>query len=83
MTNGIAAPPALPSGGARAEPCVPRGVRSGDPAPLVGSLDQAVGLAWAALARGYPVACPVCDGVMRPQPDSSAARCESCGSALS
>ena len=47
------------------------------------TLEQSMGMAWAALARGYPVACPVCDGAMHPQPDRAAARCSSCGSELS
>ena len=47
------------------------------------TLDEVVSSAWAALAWGAPAACPVCDGAMTPQPESSAARCRDCGTALS
>jgi DnaJ-class molecular chaperone len=55
-----------------------RALESGDPL----TLDEAVSSAWAALSWGAPAACPVCDGRLVPQPDSNAARCRDCGSAL-
>ena len=47
------------------------------------TLDAVISSAWAGLSGGAPVACPVCDGTMRPRPDSNAAACSGCGSELS
>jgi hypothetical protein len=47
------------------------------------TLDALISCAWAGLSGGAPVACPVCDGAMRPQPDSAAAACAACGAELS
>jgi hypothetical protein len=47
------------------------------------TLDAMISSAWAGLAWGAPVACPACDGLMRPEPDSNAARCRDCGATLS
>jgi DnaJ-class molecular chaperone len=46
------------------------------------TLDELVSGAWAAIGAGFPAACPVCDGPMRPEP-AGPAPCENCGAELS
>jgi len=50
------------------------------------TLEQLVSRAWEGLARRETVLCPVCSGVLRPQPGAGAApvegRCEGCGTTL-
>jgi hypothetical protein len=84
MTAGISTPLPASSGSARAEHCADPCVLDSDPELRGGpTLNEVVSSAWAALSWGAPAACPVCDGRLVPQPDSNAARCRDCGSALS
>lgn len=50
-------------------------------------LADVIAIAWAGLSAGAPVACPVCDGPMRPRHAAGAGvvggRCDDCGAELS
>lgn len=49
------------------------------------TLDEAIVGAWEGLAAQVTVACPVCDGALKPQPAAHmvAGRCADCGTTLS
>lgn len=49
------------------------------------TLDDAIVGAWEGLAAQAIIACPLCNGTMRPEPETSDAaggRCEDCGTTL-
>jgi hypothetical protein len=46
------------------------------------TLDQSVSTAWAGLAAGAPVECPLCGGTMAPSAGDAGGRCLSCATTL-
>ena len=63
-----------------------RGAENVRPITAARSLDSMLLAAWAGLAAGHPIACPVCDGRMDPRPAASegvaGGRCRDCGTTI-